>query len=92
MTSTETESGAWYSFWEFRVLGTKVSEVDESTLNNRPLTDPNQLLSQVKVPEGFDAKIFAAPPQVNYPVCLTSTQEGVVYVGKEKNGSSTLGV
>jgi putative heme-binding domain-containing protein len=87
MTSTETESGAWYSFWEFRVLGTKVIEVDESTLNNRPLTDPNQLLSQVKVPEGFDAKIFAAPPQVNYPVCLTSTQEGVIYVGIDKNGS-----
>ena len=87
MTCTETEGGAWYSFFEFRVFGTKFEEIDEAAFLNRPLNDPTALLAKMKIPEGFDAKIFAAPPQANYPVCLTSSYDGVVFVGVDKNGS-----
>lgn len=89
MTCTEAESGAWYSFWEFQVHGTSFVEVEEDPayLKKLPLNDPAVLLRELKVPEGFKAKVFAAPPEVNYPVCLTSTHDGVVYVGVDKNGS-----
>ncbi len=87
MTCTETEGGAWYSFFEFRVFGTKFEEIDEAAFLNRPLNDPAVLLAKMKIPKGFDAKIFAAPPQANYPVCLTTTYDGVVFVGVDKNGS-----
>ena len=86
MTCTETVGG-WYSFFEFRVFGTKFEEIDEAAFLNRPLNDPATLLAKMKIPEGFDAKIFAAPPQANYPVCLTTTYDGVVFVGVDKNGS-----
>lgn len=87
MTCTETEGGAWYSFFEFRVFGTKFEEIDEAAFLNRPLNDPAVLLAKMKIPKGFDAKIFAAPPQANYPVCLTTSYDGVVFVGVDKNGS-----
>ena len=89
MTCTEADPGAWYSFWEFRVLGTEMVEVAENApgTDGGPLNDPKRLLAEMKIPEGFEAKIFAAPPQANYPVCITSTYDGVVYVGVDKNGS-----
>lgn len=88
MSCTETESGAWYSFWEFRVQGTELVDATEQSVSNKqPISNPASLISDLKVPSEFDAKIFAAPPEVNYPVCLTSTHDGVVYVGVDKNGS-----
>lgn len=89
MTCTETESGAWFSFWEFRVHGRQFMEVETNPAFqlNQPTSNHEKLLSELKVPEGFRAKIFASPPLVNYPVCLTSTTAGDVFVGVDKNGS-----
>ena len=47
------------------------------------------LLSQVKVPDGFKATIFAAPPAAMYPVCLTGTVQGAVFVCVDPNLSLT---
>jgi glucose/arabinose dehydrogenase len=49
----------------------------------------NALLQQVKVPEGFRATIFAAPPVAMYPVCLTATVDGAVFVCVDPNLSLT---
>lgn len=46
-----------------------------------------ELLKDVKVPEGFEAKIFAAAPEVNYPVFVAAAPDGTVYVSSDKNGS-----
>lgn len=47
------------------------------------------LLDQVTVPSGFKATLFAAPPIAMYPVCLTATVEGVVFVCVDPNLSLT---
>ncbi len=45
------------------------------------------LLKEVKAPAGFRANIFAAPPQVNYPVFVSAAPDGTLYVSSDKNGS-----
>src|SRR5262249_25500980 len=41
----------------------------------------------IKVPPGFEVKLFAAPPEVHYPTCLTVAPTGEVFVGVDENGS-----
>lgn len=45
------------------------------------------ILRDVKVPEGFDVTVFAAPPAVNYPVFVAAAVDGTVYVSSDGNGS-----
>jgi len=45
------------------------------------------ILKDVKVPEGFVATVFAAPPAVNYPVFVAASVDGTVYVSSDGNGS-----
>ncbi|MGF1581428.1 MAG: NPCBM/NEW2 domain-containing protein [Gemmataceae bacterium] len=40
-----------------------------------------------RAPEGFEVSIFAEPPKVNYPVCLTAAPTGEVFVGVDPEGS-----
>ncbi len=47
------------------------------------------LMSQVKVADGFTATLFAAPPIAMYPVCLTGTIDGAVFVCVDPNLSLT---
>lgn len=44
-------------------------------------------IDDVKAPEGFDVSLFAGPPQVTYPVCITTSVEGEVFVGVDEQGS-----
>lgn len=46
-----------------------------------------ELLKEVKVPAGFDATIFAAPPMANYPVFIAAAPDGTLYVSSDGNGS-----
>ena len=45
------------------------------------------LLRGVKVPDGYEATLFAAPPDITYPACLCAAPGGVVFVGIDENGS-----
>jgi putative heme-binding domain-containing protein len=45
------------------------------------------LLKGVKAPPGFEVTLFAAPPQISYPVCLAATANGDLFVGVDENGS-----
>jgi putative heme-binding domain-containing protein len=40
-----------------------------------------------KTPAGYTATIFAKPPEVSYPVCVSASGDGVVFVSVDKNGS-----
>jgi putative membrane-bound dehydrogenase-like protein len=44
-------------------------------------------LKEVKIPDLFEATIFATPPQVNYPVFVSAAPDGTLYVSSDKNGS-----
>jgi len=49
--------------------------------------DKSGLMAEVKIPDGFTATLFAAPPDCGYPTCLTCAPDGEVLVGVDENGS-----
>ncbi len=51
-----------------------------------PLTD-EELLKHFSHPEGFDVTVFASPPNISYPIFLTASPDGAVFVGCDENGS-----
>ncbi|MDQ3440345.1 MAG: HEAT repeat domain-containing protein, partial [Planctomycetota bacterium] len=46
-----------------------------------------EVLKGVKPPAGFEMTLFAQPPEVNYPACLTATPRGELFVGMDDQGS-----
>jgi hypothetical protein len=48
-----------------------------------------RLMQEVKVAQGFQATLFAAPPIAMYPVCLTATIDGAVFACVDPNLSLT---
>jgi putative membrane-bound dehydrogenase-like protein len=53
---------------------------------NQPI-DEKTFRDQVKVPEGFEATLFAVPPKVNYPVAIAAAPTGEVFVAVDEQGS-----
>jgi putative membrane-bound dehydrogenase-like protein len=43
--------------------------------------------ANVQAPPEFEATLFAAPPQVSYPVAIAATPDGQVYVAVDEQGS-----
>ncbi|HEY0548089.1 MAG TPA: HEAT repeat domain-containing protein [Verrucomicrobiae bacterium] len=41
----------------------------------------------IKAPAGWNVTLFAAPPDVGYPTCLSTAPNGDLYVGIDENGS-----
>ena len=76
--------GAWASIRELKVLGGETKEV---TFQDPKLVKEKELLGQCKLPEGFEATLFAYPPAVNYPVFVAAAPEGTLFVSSDKNGS-----
>ena len=46
-----------------------------------------KMLAAVKAPTGFTVTAFSAPPVSNYPVSITASHDGVVFVCVDRNGS-----
>ncbi len=89
LTTTQLTAGHWGSFFELEVHGTKFEErtvTGGGDLKPRSIKGTG-LLSGIKAPPGFEVSLFAAPPDVSYPVCLASSPDGTVYVGIDENGS-----
>ena len=55
--------------------------------NPGSLPRDGDLRSDLKVPAGFSATIFARPPLVNYPVFVSAAPDGTLYVSSDGNGS-----
>src|SRR5690349_15506531 len=45
------------------------------------------ILKTVKLPEGYEATIFAQPPQGGYPVQVSAAIDGTIFVAVDENGS-----
>ena len=58
---------------------------DARPLTHTPTT--RELLGEVKVPKDFKVTIFAQPPEVNYPTCVTAAVTGEVFIGIDQTGS-----
>jgi len=46
-----------------------------------------EIVGGIKAPAGFEVKVFAAPPVVNYPACITATLTGELFVCVDRNSS-----
>ncbi|QDV30854.1 Trehalose utilization [Planctopirus ephydatiae] len=81
--------GGWGSFWEFEVhSGKMIEQTVDAVVDLKPkAVSGAPLLSGVKVPPSFEATVFAAPPEISYPTCLTTSPDGLVFVGVDLNGS-----
>jgi putative heme-binding domain-containing protein len=82
VTVTGSESGRWPSFFEFGLYGAKT--VDPATLLMRKNA---ALLREIKAPASLAPTIFAAPPNIAYPVALAAAPTGEVFVAVDPNGS-----
>lgn len=75
-----SSAGGWGSIWE-------VEAYEQDLPKFVPSQGSSATVKDVKAPAGFDVKVFAAPPEVNYPVCLTTSATGEVFVGIDEQGS-----
>jgi len=80
----------WGSFWEFEAhsgalpeLPRKVVKASQKSTSATPKTNE----PHVNAPDGFNLTVFAQPPLVNYPVCLTAASTGELFVGIDEQGS-----
>ncbi len=81
-----TNTGGWGSFWEFEAYEGDLPELPEG-LDSNAANAPPASIEDVEAPPGFEVKLFAKPPEVNYPVCLAAAATGEVFVGVDEQGS-----
>ena len=75
--------GGWGSIWEVEAVPGDLPALPEGLQSGAP----SAAVDDVKTPADFDVTVFAAPPQVTYPVCLTTSVHGEVFVGVDEQGS-----
>lgn len=78
--------GAWGSISEVFLYGDQ-TEVIAAAPSGLSLEKEIELLKEIRVPAEFEARLYAAPPAVNYPTFVASAPNGDVYVSVDKNGS-----
>lgn len=79
-----SSTGSWGSIWEVEAYEGALPPLPEGIANtNRP----GATLADIQIDSEFDVKLFAEPPLVNYPVCLTTGANGELFVGIDEQGS-----
>jgi putative membrane-bound dehydrogenase-like protein len=84
VTFLGTNTGGWGSINEFEVFGDQTIVIDPKA---DAAAKDSAYFQGVKIPDGFEATVFAAPPAVNYPVFVAASPNGDVYVSSDRNGS-----
>ena len=46
--------------------------------------------TEITVPEGFEAKVFATPPVFNSPTAVAATPDGTIYLAGDGNGAQSF--
>lgn len=78
------DDGGWGSLNEFEAFGKETVTLDPKAAAERK---DAAILNGVKIPDGFEATVFAAPPAINYPVFVAAAPNGDLYVSSDRNGS-----
>ncbi|HZJ17112.1 MAG TPA: HEAT repeat domain-containing protein [Chthoniobacteraceae bacterium] len=52
-----------------------------------PARSDADILRSVKLPEGYEATVFASPPQLGYPTSVSAAIDGTIFVAVDENGS-----
>lgn len=88
--------GGWASFWEFEAYETDTPPELGALANPAADANPDDplqpagmgpYLGGVKIDRRLTAKVFAHPPEVNYPTFVKATPAGVLFVSVDGNGS-----
>lgn len=86
VTFLGSRSGGWGSLFECEAYSGKLPKLPEAATKAMS-TASVASLADIKAPESMQVQIFAAPPKVNYPVCLTAAVTGEVFIGVDEQGS-----
>ena len=84
ITFLGSNGGGWGSLWEIEAYPGDLPPLPEGASSG---AEGAASIDDVKAPEGFDVSLFAGPPQVTYPVCITTSVDGEVFVGVDEQGS-----
>lgn len=84
VTFKGSNGGGWGSIWEIEAYPGELPLLPEGVAGG---AEGSASIEDVKAPEGFDVSLFAGPPQVTYPVCITTSIDGEVFVGVDEQGS-----
>ncbi|MFO0976883.1 MAG: discoidin domain-containing protein [Planctomycetaceae bacterium] len=84
ITFKGSNGGGWGSIWEIEAYPGELPPLPEGVSAG---SNASASVEDVKAPKGFDVRIFAGPPQVTYPVCITTSVDGEVFVGVDEQGS-----
>lgn len=76
--------GMWGSIWELEATAGELPDLPD-LIATSPAAQA--AVDDVKTPPGFATTMFGIPPEVNYPVCLTTAASGEVFVGVDEMGS-----
>jgi putative membrane-bound dehydrogenase-like protein len=79
-----SNGGGWGSLWEIEAYPGDLPPLPEGASAG---AEGAASIEDVKAPKGFDVSLFAGPPQVTYPVCITTSVDGEVFVGVDEQGS-----
>lgn len=85
VTFLGSQRGMWGSMWELEAASDELPELAELSIPQATEAAPS--VADVKSPPGFQVTLFGQPPEVNYPVCLTTAANGDVFVGVDEQGS-----
>lgn len=77
-------SGGWASIWEVEAYDGDLPPLPQGLAAG---SSPAAGVADVTAPDGFAVSLFAAPPEVTYPVCITTSVAGEVFVGVDEQGS-----
>lgn len=58
------------------------TEVSDTQATTAPPTSPQEALSKMQVPEGFQVSLFAAEPLVRQPIAITTDERGRLWVAE----------
>ena len=84
ITFLGSNGGGWGSIWEIEAYPGDLPPLPEGVAAG---AEGSASIDDVKAPDGFEVSLFAGPPQVTYPVCITTSVDGEVFVGVDEQGS-----
>ena len=84
ITFKGSNGGGWGSIWEIEAYPGDLPPLPDGVAAGG---GGGASIDDVKAPEGFEVSLFAGPPQVTYPVCITTSVAGEVFVGVDEQGS-----
>jgi putative heme-binding domain-containing protein len=66
---------------------TALSARAEDKKDFAPLRSEGEILKSIKLPEGYEATVFAKAPELGYPTACSAAIDGTLFVAVDENGS-----